>query len=213
MPNINAFYADLRTSIGRGTANDAVLPGWAAEALNELETESTFQWMRKTGTFSLTPALNGNRFALPTNRVKAIDWVKPGTPSGANGAISYGTPLVGVNAFDFASVDEGTDPSGFYVDGVSYLVTDALPAAATSVYMAYWEFTEWPADTAQTPAVLARHYAGFKALAMITVARSLRDDRLAQIWGPAAERAKVAMWMADGELQFKHRRGMAQREA
>lgn len=212
MPNIAALYADLRTSIGRGTANDAVLPTWCQETLNEIETDTTLQWMRKTGTFSLAPAADGNRFALPSMRVKAVDWVRPGTPQGANGAIVYGDPLVGVNPYDFSSVDEGVDPTGFYVEGVSFLVTDAIPSTATSVYMAYYEFSEWPEDTSQTPAVLARHYAGFKALAMMTAARNLRDQRLAEVWTGTAEKARQAIWLADGELQFKHRRGMAQRE-
>jgi len=215
MPNVSALYAAMRTALGRGTANDANLPEWAAEAINEIETEATFAWMRKTATLTANTGLDGNRLALPNTRVKAIDWARTGTPEGTNGAILYDTALVGVTPLEFGSVGEGVAPEGFYLDGVTYLVLDAIPASALAVQLSYWEYTEWPASLADTstPPVLARHYAGFKAAAMMVAARNLRDDRLAQVWNSAASQAKIAMWMADGQFEFKHRRGLAQREA
>lgn len=214
MPTVSAMYAALRVALGRGTANDANLPEWAAEAINEIETENTFAWMRKTSTLTATTGLNGNRLALPSARVKGVDWARTGTPEGTNGAIVYDPNLVGVTPLDFSAVDEGLAPGGFYLDGVTHMVLDSIPAASLAVQVAYWEYTEWPASLVDTstPAILARHYAGFKACVMMTAARNLRDSRIAEVWGATASQAKIAMWMADGQFESKHRRAMAQRE-
>lgn len=206
---VATFYDSLRIAIGRGTANDAVLPEWCQEAISELETDATFKWMEKTVSISSVAGPGGNVLALPSVRVKAIDYVKSVTTS-TGGQINYGDEILGVGAHDFLSVDAGGSPSAFYLDGVSNLVLDAIPSPPATYLVRYWEYTQWPTDTSQTPAILARHYAGLKALVMKTVARNLRDERLAAVWAAAGEGAKLAMWMADGQTEYKHRRFMAQ---
>lgn len=209
MPNVAGLYASLRVAIGRGTANDAVLPEWCQEAISELETDTTFKWMEKSATIASVAGPSGNVLALPSARVKAVDFIKPVT-LGTGGQINYGQEILGVGAHDFLSVDAGSAPSAFYLDGVSNLVLDAIPSPPASFLVRYWEYTEWPADTSQTPPILARHYSGVKALIMKTVARNLRDERLAAVWAAQGEGAKLSMWIADGQTEFKHRRLMAQ---
>lgn len=212
--NITALYASLRTTIGRGTSVDTSLPEWCQEAINDLETSATYKWMEKSATLTVNPGANTNVIALPSVRVKAVDFARWGKAEGSNGAIVYGLPLAGVTAFDFSSVDEGTTAGGFYLDGVSNLVIDGIPAATSHLNVHYWEYTEWPTDPSQTPAILARHFAGVKAIVMNTAARSLRDERLASVWQSTSARAEQAMWLSDGidgQIGMKHRRAMAQR--
>lgn len=212
--NISQLYSALRIAIGRGTSVDTQLQGWCAEAINELETEATYKWMEKEAVLSVSPGLNTNVIALPSTRVKSISFIRGQTLNGVNGAKNYGQPLTGTDPFNFLSVDEGTAPGAFYIRGVSDLVLDGIPAATSSLWMVYHEYTEWPDDEDATPAILARHYAGVKALAMSTAAKNLRDARLAEVWSVTAERAKGSMWIADGidgKVAYTHQRGMAQR--
>lgn len=210
---ISQLYADLRTAIGRGASVDANLPGWCQEAISELERDALYKWMEKTATITANPGANGNILTIPNVQIAAVDFVRKINGQGTYGA-AYGTPLVPGAAIDILSVDEGMDPQGFYFDGVSNIILDAIPGTATNFQVRYWEYTQWPADTAQTPPILARHYAGTKAIAMMSAARNLRDARLAEVWNVAFTGAKQGMWIADGidgRSGMKHRRGMAQR--
>lgn len=207
--NIAAFYDDLRADIGRGASIDSRLPAWCQAALNLLENEYTFQWMRKTTLFPLTVGANSNRVALGTTAIKAIDWVKYGEVqgTGAQALTVFSDRLVGVSPEQIISLDNGT-ASAFYLDGVSTLVLDALPQKAASLYVHYFEYSAWPTDTSQTPIVLARHYAGFKAHTMMTIAASLRDATMGQIWTGMAQVGKQAMLAADAQMEWKNRRDL-----
>lgn len=210
---ITQLYADLRTAIGRGSSVDANLPGWCQEAISELERDAFYKWMEKTATVSASPGPAGNILSIPNVQIAAVDFVRTVRSQGTNGS-NYGPALAPCTAFDILSVDEGMDAQGFYFDGVSNIVLDAIPGAATDFQIRYWEYTQWPTDVGETPPILARHYAGTKAIAMMAAARNLRDARLAEVWNVAFTSAKQGMWIADGidgRSGMKHRRGMAQR--
>lgn len=214
--NVTQLYASLLTSIGRGSSVTANLPEWCQEAVNDLESAATYKWMERYYTGTANPGLDGNVIPLPNVRAKAIDFVRPVTFNNTTGAIQYGLPLAGVTAHEFASVDAGYPAGGFYLSGVSDVVLDGLPPSPTSYEVCYWEYTEWPTDGSETPAILARHFAATKALVMACAARNLRDERLAQVWQGTATRAEQALWLSDGidgQVGMKHRRGMRQREA
>lgn len=204
---IATFYADLRTAIGRGSSIDASLPGWCQEAINFLENQHTYQWMKKTNLFPLVPGATSNTIALGTSRIKAVDWVKFGKVDGTGSQTqtTFGDTLKLVDPQRITSFDSGY-AGAYYFDGVDTIVLDARPQEAASLYLRYFEFTAWPTDTSQTPPVLARHYHGFKAHTMMTIAANLRDDRLGQIWTGVSQQGLQAMLAADAEMEWHAQR-------
>lgn len=205
---INTFYTDVRTAIGRGAANDAVLPSWAQEAINNLENMRSFQWMYRTVEFPLTPGADSNRVTLTGARLKALDWVKFVERQGVAGQMQtlYGAPLRIVDPYAIMSIDNG-QAGAAYLEGEDVVVLDALPQqlGTLAVHGAY--FTDWAAiDPDTTPTILGRHYSGFKAFFMRTAAVNLRDDRLLQLWTNEATTAVSAMINADTALEFAAKR-------
>lgn len=206
---IATFYTDVRTVIGRGASNDASFPGWAQETINRLENARTWAWMQRAQTVALTQGVNSNIVDLSGLNVKSFEWVRYGETqgSGAQQTVLLGEPLAIVNPIDVESSDYGMATGG-YLDGVTSLVLDARADQAYSLFMRYNAYTVWPTDTSQTPAILARHYAGFKSQFMVTAAANLRNPDLGQVWGPLASQDYAAMEAADEQLRMRAMRNL-----
>lgn len=210
--NITSFYADVRNAIGRGPALDAVLPGWAAETLSDLENGHTFVWQRRAVSFPLVAGANSNVVALAAPLLKAINWVKFGITQGVGSQQTtlYGKPLAFVDPAQIVSIDLGY-ATACYLDGLGNLVLDALPQEACTLFVDHWVYTDWagldPDDDDDTPPILVRHYAAFKAAFMMTAAANLRDgERLGAIWSGLNDRRYAAMIAADTDLEWKGRK-------
>lgn len=201
------FYNDVRGAIGRGASIDARLPIWSHEALNQLETEYTFMWMRGTYEYALVPGANSNRVALALPNIKAFNWTKFGLRQGLGSqqTTAFGREVVIVDPRQIVSIDLGYAGNA-YIDGVDTLVLDALPQEACTLFVNAWVYSTWPVDTTKTLPVLTRNYAAFKSYFMLIAAANLRDQNLAAIWSARADRGVAAMIAADTDLEWKSRR-------
>lgn len=204
------FTADIRAAIGRGPANDTLLPVWIQETLNSLENRNTYQWMRQVDDFAIVPGATANEVVLPWTTIKKMRMVRFGLTDGAGSGLSniYGPALRQVDPKQLSSVVPGYG-GYYYFSGVDRIVMDGRPQEASTLFVAAWVYTDW-SDYADgdTPPILARHYAGFKAACMMTAAANLRDATLAQIWTGIRDREEPAMISADTELQWGDRGGL-----
>jgi len=208
MRTVGDLYADLRTAIGRGSANDAVLPTWVQEAINQLENEHDWKWMERALSFDLVPGLESNRVPLGVATLKGIDWVKYGQTNGVGSSqtTTYSDTLIEVDPYAIVSIDYGT-AGAYYVDGIDAIVLDAKPAQAAKLFVAGTFFTDWSEyDETDIPPVLARHYAAFKACCMMTAAANLRDDRLVAIWSGMRDRGLAGMVASNDVLRWHGKR-------
>lgn len=201
------FEADIRAAIGRGTANDALLPVWIEEALNELENDHTWMWQRVEDDVAVTPGVNSNVVTLPW-AVKAFKSIRFGVTegSGAQLVTRYGTELVEVDPRQLVSIVPGYG-GYYYMRDATTLVMDGRPTEAATLYVSGWVFSDWSSyDADDTPPVLARAYAGFKAYVMMVAAANLRSPELAQIWSGLRDRRLASMQAADIDFEWKGRR-------
>ncbi len=207
---ITTFYDDVRDAIGRGTTNDARFDGWAQEAISQLETEHTFTWMKRTLEIPLVPGVDGNRVDLDIASIKAFNWAKFGLRQGAGSGqyTTFGRTLRIVDPVQIASIDLGYAGAA-YRDG-STLVLDAQPQEASTLFASAWVYTQWTDDfdAGDTPPVLVRHYAGFKAYFMMVAAANLRSPDLGTIWTSRSDRGIQAMIAADTDSEWRERRNM-----
>lgn len=202
------FYADVRGAIGRGTSNDDKFDAWGQQAISLIENAYTYKYMEVTREFPIVPATNSNIVDLSVQGpVKEIGWVKWGevTGTGATATTLYGEPLAIVDPVDILSIDSGFAVAGYLSNDTIFL--DARAQSNFTLFVNAYFYTDWAAaDDADTPAILAKHYAAFKAKFMLVAAMNLRDSNLAGLWSAGSQEGVAGMMAADAVARYGGRR-------
>lgn len=178
---LSDFYPKVARALGRGASLDARIPDWTASAAEFLEQNYSFQYMKKTGQISVDHlAATPWQIDFPSVRTKSIDMLRP-MWSYPGGFERYGAPLKPVDQVRVSGLDGG-QPSGYWLDGETYICLDVVPQEDYTFQITYYEYTDWPTDTSATPRLLAKYQSLLKAQTVLVAAAELRDTRLNEIF-------------------------------
>lgn len=203
---VSDFYTTIRGALQRGTSQDTMIPLWAAEACALVEQEWSYQWMQRTGTAAVdAQALVPNQVAFPNARVKSFDFVKVLEPEVVYSGLPWTgqSELIGVDPKDVTGIGLAP-PSAYWLDGVSYLYLDENPPVDITLFMGWSEFTAWPSDTTQEPAILVRATSLIVATTLAIAAQRLKDPRMEDQYTGFAKTALAAARASDSELKYRH---------
>lgn len=178
---LSDFYTKVARALGRGSSLDDRIPDWTEAAAEFLEQNYSFQYMKKTGQIAVDhTAMVPWQIDFPSVRTKSISMLRPmwQYPGGFE---SYGPPLKPVDQVRVSSLDGG-QPSGYWLDGETFICLDVVPQEDYLFQITYFEYTDWPTATDATPRLLAKYQSLLKGQTILTAAAELRDTRLNEIF-------------------------------
>jgi hypothetical protein len=150
-------------------------------------------WKKATVTISAS-AQNPDIIAYPNTRVKAWDYIRYNVGE-------RWIELVKGNAQEFKYSGSGT-PEGYYSDGVGLVYLDKKPTTDMTFDIAWWEYTDWPTNTALEPIWLTRGYNALLGQVFIQAGTELRDNDLMQRGSALAQQGLAVLLAAEEELRY-----------
>ncbi len=211
--NAAEFYDTIDKAIRR-PRETARIPFWARRACRRIEQQGgigieSFSWMRKYGEIELDPeATDPHQISFPNTRVKFFFFGQLfETLDGGGRSIRN---LTGVSPEQITSIDQG-DPGYYWLDGTDYLWLDGRVLQPRMLRLHWAEYTDWPTDETQSPAIIDRAEDLLYAETLISAAQELRDPRMIETYAGLREQALRALSAAEVVLEQKHVGDMALR--
>lgn len=203
---IETLHTDLRGALMRGTSQDGKLARWVREAVNWLEINQDFQYMRQVADVTIDPmAETPEVIELPNARVKYVEMVREYIAGAVDRTRSYNEPLVMVDQRTVTGLGTGA-LTGYWMDGTDAIVLDAIPQTAVTLELIYYEYTDWPEDDQAEPSILQRYNVLVFRQAMLQAAVELKDNRMAAEWKGMRDEALAVVIAAEEALKYKGRR-------
>lgn len=185
--NLGEFHARVARALGRGTSLDTVIPNYVEEAVQDIEKNYTFQYMRRwvelTVDSSSTSPHIISLFATPIKEITLLRYI--------NSDDSRFRRIKGPIDPGDRQTREAGPPTAFWLDGVSSIVLDSIPDEDLDLEGNFVQYSTWqPAQTT------FRHYLidNFRTLLLSeTVQKAAVDLRDARL-GPLYQSMNVRAW-------------------
>ena len=125
--NLGAFRALVSSSLGRGTSLDSEIPTWIKVAVRFIERNYTFQYMRGWRLIEIdADSDNPHVISLAGIQVKKIEAFRLYETDTSIDGRRF-TDLNGPLEVKDRITRPTGDPSGYWLDGVSNIILDAIP--------------------------------------------------------------------------------------
>lgn len=197
--DLDGFYTRVRRALARGTALDTSIPGWTEEAVQELESNYDFQYMKRWVDIAVSSTVpQPHIISLYNTPVKEVSLLRFAHPDDGRFREVKGPK----NPQDRATRPVGF-PSSFWLDGVSNAVLDATPGEDFTIEGHLKAFTVWQSGQLTFQHFLIDRYRTLLLSQTVLLANlELRDPRLAQIYERMNERAWTFAKVAEESFQY-----------
>jgi hypothetical protein len=181
---ISEFYQRVSRAIHRGTVFDEDIPGYAADAVRELENENDWRHMKVDVSDVLTVSTTVNEIAPTLVPMKNVRYIRIVTASGTR------IPLRKTQPDNVLSIESGR-PGAFWMKDDETIGLDAYPNYAYPYEMLYFAYSARPLVNALPWLTLAEDV--LIARTLLKMQPLLRNDKLIQRWGLVESRAMPAL--------------------
>jgi len=181
---IGNFYQRVSRAIRRGTVFDADIPGYAADAVRELENEHDWKHMRVEMTDNLVVSTTVNEIRPEITLVKNVRFIKIITAGGDL------IPLRKTQMDNVISITNGR-PGAYWMKDQNTIGLDAYPNFAYEYGMVYFKYSARPLVDALSWLTIAEDV--LLARTILKMQPLLKNDKLIQRWGLIESRAMPAL--------------------
>lgn len=197
---LSEFHTLVSDGLGRGTSLDSVIPARVKMAVNWIEKNYTFQYMKEWMTFPvLAAAAYPYIVSLANIRPKKFELIRRRTTD-SDGNIQFGRPLRKVNPADRESRPAG-EPESYWLNGVNSIIFNSVPDEDMDFEAHVVRFTDWGSSSNFTHWLLdnATELLLAKSLQLMTV--RTRDPGLYDMYEKELQKEIQAFNVAEEDLQ------------
>jgi hypothetical protein len=196
--NLGEFHDRVARALGRGTSLDASIPVWVEEAVQEIENNYTFQYMKRWVEISVdADAAQAHIISLYNTPIKEIASLRY-----YNSDAERWVPIKGPKNEQDRLTRPAGFPSSFWLNGVNGVVLDAIPDEDYTIEGNLRVFSSWQAgQDAFEHYLIDRHRKLLLSQAVLGANMELRDPRLAQIYEAMNQKAWTGVNVAEEALQ------------
>lgn len=196
--DLGGFHARVARALGRGTSLDTVIPGYVEEAVQDIEKNYTFQYMRRWVELSIdASSTSPHIISLFTTPIKEITLLRYINPDDSRFRRIKGP----IDPGDRQTRETGT-PTAFWLDGVSSIVLDAIPDTDLDVEGNFVQYSVWQPDQTTFRHYLIDHYRTLLLSETVQKAAvDLRDARLGPLYQSMNTRAWTNVNTSEEALQ------------
>lgn len=196
---LSAFHSMVSTECNKGTRLDAFIPTRTMMAARVIERAQSLKYMERFVTFTTDyTAMEPRAVAFPNSRVKAINFLRWMNTDGEYAYLTQVDPQTVV-------ARESGYPTGYWMDGLDYLWFDNTPGVNIDFEFSFWQYTDWPTDTAQEPWLAANAVDLLLAETMFLLAPKAREPAWLQLYQPMKDEGLRTLITADEELKASSR--------
>lgn len=196
------FHARISRALRRGTSQDDIIPDVVSEAALFLEQNYSFKYMRRVVQVTIDPlGMAPERIDVPSDHIKSWRFIRVVGPANAYSSAPY-RYLKRVEAEDVTALSLGC-PLGYYLDGDTQIVLDAVVKESTKLDIAFVEYTNWPTDTTASPRLLKIGHNLLRAQTLMQFSMDTRDPRLLALLKQMRDEALVALLGAQEESEWQ----------
>jgi hypothetical protein len=182
---IDNFYQRVSRAIRRRNIFDADIPGYAADAVRELENEHDWRHMKTTvGDQVLVVSATVNEIRPVITRVKNVRFIK------LIGNAGDWVPLRKTQEENVLAITSGR-PGAFWMKDADTIGLDAYPDFAYPYHMVYFRYSARPLENDLAWLTIAEDV--LVARTLLKMQPLLRDEKLIQRWGLIESRAMPAL--------------------
>lgn len=185
----------IRANVGRGTALNTEIRQLTKQAALLIERNHSFAYMEKFGAFTIDYTSDDPEAVALPSRLKSIRFVRIVADDGAY------TELERIDAHDMSALGEGT-PTAYWMDGESNIIINATPTENINYQIQWYEFTDWPSDTSETPWLCKWAPDLLVAETLILIAALTRDPNLRMIYAQQRDEAMKTALILDDEMRY-----------
>lgn len=197
--NLGAFHARVARALRRGTSLDDSIPTWVEEAVQQIEGNYNFQYMKRWMEISVdADADNPHLISLYNTPIKKVALLRYYSEDEGRFKVIKGPK----DPQERATREEGF-PTSFWLNGVSDIVLDSIPDEDLELEANLVVFTSWqPDETNFEHYLIDRHRQLILSETILVANMELRDERLELVYGKMNERAWVQVRVTEEELQY-----------
>jgi hypothetical protein len=197
--DLAGFHTRVKRALARGDQLDSSIPDWVEEAVQQMESNYDFQYMRRW-------------VDIPVSYTAPVPYL----------ITLYNTPLKEVSLLRFTHPNDGRFreikgpknpqdrdtrqvgfPSSFWLDGVSNAVLDAIPGEDFTIEGHVKAFTVWQSGQPTFQHFLIDRYRSLLLSETVLLANmELRDPKLTAIYESLNARAWTTTKMAEEAFQY-----------
>lgn len=200
MANLGNVHDEILNTIARGTTAQLpiLVPNWVEEAVQWIENNYSFQYMRvfkEWNVLAATPSPHYiSIYQMHPKQFRSV------AIAGSDGRL---TPLEGpIDPADRTS-RRGGRPSAFWLDGVANMVLDAIPEEDMVIEGHLVCYTSWqPTQPTFQHYLIDRHRTLLIGRSLMIAASRLRDPRMYEIWKAQVVDALTTANVAEESLQY-----------
>ena len=171
---IGTFYERVSRAIRRSTVYDDDIPGYAADAVRELENQYDWKHMWNEVSDNLTISTTVNRLTPVLTRVKNIRFIKTVADGGDQ------IPLRKTLRENVTAILSGR-PGAYWMVDKDTVGLDSFPDKAYAYEMGYFRYSETPLKSTLPWLTISENLLIAKTI--LAMQPILRDDALVQRWG------------------------------
>lgn len=197
--NLGQFHARVARALGRGTSLDSVIPDYVEEAVQDIEANYSFQYMKRWVEFTIDASSTSPHiitlFTVPVKKVNLLRYVNEddGRFRDIKGPI---------DPQDRQTREAGL-PTRFWLDGISSIVLDSIPDEDLSCEGHLTNFSVWqPDQTGFQHILIDRFRSLLLSETVIKASVDLRDPRLGDLYKSVNERAWTNINQTEESLQY-----------
>jgi hypothetical protein len=196
---LGEFTDTIRADIRRGSALDALIPGFIRKGALWIERNNTLQYMRKFAEIRIDiEADEQPRYiSLINTRIKAVESFHWDFVEGRRLYLAQRQPQ------DFPVDDTGV-PAGYWLDGVDRIVLSATPNENLYGQMILVKYSDWPTSPSATHWLIDNAEDVLEAQAMIAFAKHARDEGAMAFWKGVFDAALPGLYAADAEMTWSN---------
>lgn len=201
---LGEFHTLVSTCMKRGTALDASIPTQVALAVQWMERNYTMKYMERFRLLQVTA--NDRVISMPPNVMfKGAKFVRLINDDGTYGYLNKIEPedLTGLRSSTSNPTSQDVVPSAYYVVGLDTLVLDSVPDVDWNGEAMFYEFTDWPTDTASTHPLLRMAADVLLAQTQWFMAINIiKDLRMAEVYKAARDEAMSTLTRTEDEIKY-----------
>lgn len=197
--NLGQFHTRVARALARGTSLDTSIPTWVEEAVQDLESNYDFQYMKRWTEITVDPdADQPHIISLYNTPVKEVSLLRY-----YNSDTERWVDIKGPkNPQDRDTRPTGA-PSSFWLNGVNGIVLDSTPDEELTLHAHLKVFSTWQPDQDTFEHFLIDRYRKLLlSQTVLTANEELRDPRLAQVYELMNQRAWTQVKVAEEALQY-----------
>lgn len=196
---LDELYEAIRMEVNKGTAFDSILERKVFTAIQAIEAKYQLKYMEDYVTFQLNPEdENPRTLSLPA-RLKSFIFVRIAEDDGSYVYIPQ------IDATAVSANDEGA-PTGYWVDGTSYMWLDNTPTEPNEMEMAYLGYTDLEALSGdKTHWLFDNACNAILGQTMLYLIPTMREPTLYPLYQQMRAEGVDTMLTADEELRASNR--------